>query len=98
VTLAKEPSFLQEFSGLGLLLARPLTADLAKRLPRWAGTRTAGGELFLGRRPDSVHFILVGNQSLTEIMPATADCGDDTPNLAQLSVTWSLSRSAFASR
>jgi hypothetical protein len=88
VTLAKEPIFLQEFSKVGLLLVRPLTRSLAKNLPRWSGTRTAGGELFVGRRPDSVHFVLVGQQSLTQIMPDGTDCDSDVPNIAGLEVAW----------
>jgi hypothetical protein len=88
VALAKEPIFLQEFSGVGLLLVRPLTRSLARNLPRWSGTQTAGGELFVGRRPGSVHLVLVGQYSLTQIMPDSADCDSDVPNIAGLEVAW----------
>jgi hypothetical protein len=88
VTLAREPSFLQEFSELGLLLVRPLTKSLARNLPSWSGTPTSGGELFVGRRPDSVHFVLVGQRSLTEVMPDGTDCDKDVPIIASLQVAW----------
>jgi hypothetical protein len=88
VTLAREPSFLQEFSNLGLLQVRPLTRSLARNLPRWSGTPTPGGELFVGRLAERTHFVLVGGQSVTEIMPDTTDCHSDVPNMADLQVTW----------
>ncbi len=87
--LAREPSFLQEFSHLGLLNVRPLTRSLARNLPKWQGTRAAGGELFVGRRPDSVHLLLIGKRSHTMIMPDGGSCDDDDlSQIMRLEVAW----------
>lgn len=89
IRLAREPSLFHELSGVGLLAVKPLTRPLARNLPSWRGTRAAGGELFAGRRPGSVHLLLVGRRSHTMIMRNGEGCDESAvADIMRLQVEW----------
>lgn len=88
-SLAKEPSLLREVPYVGLLQVRPMTRRMARTVPRWRGTAAAGGELFVGRRPGSLHLVLAGAGSHTLIMRDGDDCGkEDLSHILRLDVGW----------
>lgn len=87
--LVKEPTLLQEIPRVGLLLIEPLTRPMARNLPKWGGTPTVGGQLYAARRPDNLHFVLVGQRSHTTILPDGEECEkDDLKSMAALEISW----------
>jgi hypothetical protein len=86
---SREPSLLREVPNIGVLQVRPMTPQIARTVPTWQGTAVRGGELFVGRRPDSLHLVLVGKRSHTLIMRHGDECGkEDLSHIRRLSVDW----------
>jgi hypothetical protein len=89
VALAKEPSLLRQVPHVGVLQIRPMTRRVARTVPKWRGARVQGGELFVGRRPGSLHMVLVGSRSHTLIMRDGDECGqEDMSHVLRLNVDW----------
>jgi hypothetical protein len=84
------PSLIIDVPGFGLLEAFQLTSPKAKGLPRYGGTRVAGGELFVsGQGTPKRNFVMASDSALTYIVP---DHGvpDEMlqAGLAELTVRW----------
>jgi hypothetical protein len=89
VKFAKEPALLREVPSIGLLQVRPMTPRVARTVPSLRGTAVSGGELFVGRRPGSLHLVLVGKRSHTLIMRRGDDCGhEDLSHIRRMTVDW----------
>lgn len=75
---------------LGLLDIRKLTPELAKGLPKDNGTRVRGGELFAAKRGDDLlYFVLVGESTVTYVLPYEVSEGDLMGGLEELVVSGS---------
>lgn len=87
--LAREPSVLREVPSVGLLHIRPMTRKVARMVPSWKGASARGGELFVGRRPGSLHMVLAGRRSHTLIMREGEECSkEDLSRVMLLDVDW----------
>jgi hypothetical protein len=84
------PGVIINVPGFGILESVRLTRAVARNLPRYEGTRVAGGELFVNnlRRPD-MFFVLVGETSRTTLMPHHGVSESNVlDGLANLAVAW----------
>jgi hypothetical protein len=81
----------KELPGIGLAEVAPLVPEVARGLPRWAGTEVRGGELYRDEaRPGAPVLLLVGETTSTTLLldgdGATADAATDLS--AALTVRW----------
>lgn len=67
--IPQPPSVALRVEDLGTIEAYPATRQSIKAVPKWAGTRTAGGELFLGGQAGSEYFLLAGRSALATVSP-----------------------------
>jgi hypothetical protein len=84
------PSVIIDVPGFGLLEAFQLTSPQAKGLPRYAGSRVAGGELFVrDQGTPKRHFVMASDSALTYVVPDHG-VSDETlqAGLAELTVRW----------
>ena len=84
------PTVVVESPGLGLLEVVPLTDELMAQLPDWAGTPTAGGDLYAGSLSRSTGYLtLVSDTARTQIMVRSGtDLDAATEMASQLQVNW----------
>lgn len=84
------PTVVVEAAGLGLLETVPLTREVMAQLPDWAGTSTAGGDLYAGSLSRSSGYLtLVSETARTHIMVrGDADLDSATEMAADLQVSW----------
>lgn len=71
VSFADAPRLVKSVPGFGVLDVEPVSPNVARRLPRWDGTKVKGGELFASRTQDhhSVVLVLVGSSAVTWVAP-----------------------------
>ncbi|MGH8905703.1 MAG: hypothetical protein ACRD0K_04130 [Egibacteraceae bacterium] len=93
------PSVLKPVKGTGILEVGPLTSRVARWLPRWAGTRVLGGELFVtDPRGPRMHFMLVAGTAFASLVPLRgADPDAIADRLASTRVAWDASSGAVDS-
>ena len=84
------PSVLKPVRGTGVFEVGPLTSRLARWLPRWAGTRVPGGELFVSDpRGPRMHFMLIAQTAFASLTPARgADPDAVADRLGSTSISW----------
>jgi hypothetical protein len=84
------PTVVVEAPGFGLLEVVPLTQEVMAQLPDWAGTSTAGGDLYAGSLSRSTGYLtLVGATARTHVMVRTGADLDSAAGLAaELQVNW----------
>jgi hypothetical protein len=87
---ANEPSILKELPSIGLLDVAALTTTETRRLPKWAGTKVSGGELFTDKmRGRDRYYVLVSGTARTLVMPRSGcDHTKVLHHLERLQVTW----------
>ncbi len=77
-------------TALGIIEITPLTADVVRQLPDWAGTATDHGELYGGQHTDGSPWLTLVTATARVILllgaHVTADQG--ASGLAKLAVTW----------
>lgn len=88
-------TMLKEIPSVGLLQMRELTGVAARGLPKWRGTRVAGGELFVNGDPSEASsdcsktsFFLVGSTAITFVAPAARPPRGVLERLGKLEVGW----------
>jgi hypothetical protein len=94
--LYSDPKVMKDVPQLGLLQVKPLSTEAARYLPRWEGTRVAGGELFAeadmaaaGDECGKTTFYLVGKDSVSYIAPREGASRQELARqLATLRVAW----------
>jgi len=84
------PTVVVESPGLGLLEVVPLTKEVMAQLPDWAGTATAGGELYAGSLSRSTGYLtLVSSTARTQVMVRNGvDLDAAATAAAELQVSW----------
>ena len=81
------PIVAKEVPNVGLIEIDRITNQTARSLPRHAGTRVRGGELFLAESP--AHFLLLGQTTLTTVVPHPGTGHDDVAGrLETLTISW----------
>lgn len=90
--LGATTKLVKELPGTGLAEVTPLVPDVARGLPRWAGTEVAGGELYRDEaRPGVPVLVLVGDTAVTTVLVEAGSGGEAdraTTTIAGLRVTW----------
>jgi hypothetical protein len=89
--LAATTKLVKELPGIGLAEVAPLVPEVARTLPRWAGTDVRGGELYRDEaRPGAPVLLLVGDTTATTLLLDGAGESADTATTmsAELTVTW----------
>jgi hypothetical protein len=87
---ADGPSVLTPMRETGILEVAPLTSRVSRWLPRWAGTRVPGGELFVtDPRGPRMHFMLITDTAFASLVPMRgADPDMVADRLASTIVSW----------
>jgi len=79
---ATPATVLKQIPGLGLLEMSPMTAEHARRLPRWSGQVTGSGELFRDSLADgSPYFVLSTDDTWSTLVPLADTVLDRVPAL-----------------
>lgn len=77
-------------TGIGVLEATPLTAEIIAQLPDWSGTPVSSGELFAGHFTDEAPYLTLVTPSVRVIalLGSGVSPDDAADTLARLSADW----------